>query len=201
MSDLRIYIDFKSAPAYLAMKPTRAMLDRMQLQVQWLPYDTRQAPVPAEQAKETRGETHVRVRQLERQATCLRYAEVQGIPLTYPGEPGRTRCALAAMLHVQPAPQAFVEAAFLAYWRDHRDLDDPAVVAELLARAGHDASTFDPAGYHEALESNQAEADELGVFDAPMYVIGESLYLGREQLPLIEEVLASSPGESRPASP
>ena len=56
---------------------------------------------------------------------------------------------------------------------------------------GYDAAGFDPAGYGDALEANQSEAEELGVFDTPMYVIGEELFLGREQLPLIETLLTT----------
>ena len=188
---MRIYIDFKSAPAYLAIKPTLALLGRLSIPAQWLPFDTRQTPLPGARENETRGETHVRVRQEQRQQTCLKYAGIQGIPMAYPDEPGQTRCALAALLHLQAEPLPFIEAAFTAYWRDHRDLDDTAVVKELLAASGGDGAGFDPADYAHQLAILQDEAVELGVFETPMYLVEEQLFLGREQLPWIESLLTA----------
>jgi 2-hydroxychromene-2-carboxylate isomerase len=185
---MEMYIDFKSAPAYLAMKPTLALLERRELQATWWPFDTRQSAVPPERADESRGEAHVRVRQLQRQRTCLKYAAIQGIPMRYPENPGESRCALAALLHVRDAPLPFIAAAFRAYWQDNRNLDDPRVVAGLLASVGCDPDRFSPAEYEEALTSRQLEAEAAGVFDTPMYVVGGELFLGREQLPWIESI-------------
>jgi 2-hydroxychromene-2-carboxylate isomerase len=191
LSTLRIYIDFKSGPAYLAMKPTLALLERHGVRAEWLPFDTRQAPIPPARAGESRGETHIRVRQEQRRRTCLKYAAIQGIPMVYPAEPGHTRCALAALLHVSGDPLPFIAAAYAAYWRDGLDLDNAGVVSRLLSEWGCDTASFDPADYNGLLECKQIEAEELGVFDTPMYVLGGELFLGREQLPLIETLLAN----------
>ena len=192
MNRLRVYIDFKSGPAYLAMMPTLALLQRKGVEAEWLPFDTRQPVIRPVRVEETRGETHIRVRQEQRQRTCLKYAAIKGIPMTYPAVPGSTLCALSALLHVREDPLVFAASAFAAYWRDNRDLDDPAVVLELLRDSGCDAAAFDPAGYSGALQANQREAEELGVFDTPMYVLDGELFLGREQLPWIESELSDS---------
>ena len=187
--NLTIYIDFKSGPAYLAMKPTLAMLERHGIAATWLPFESRVPRAAPKREDETRGETHLRVRQEQRQATCLKYAAIQGIPMVYPEEPGSTRCALAALLFAQPAPLPFIEKAFMAYWRDHLDLDDPRVVRRLLQEAGCDAGGFDAADYAAALEATQREAEEAGVFDTPTFFVGDEMFLGREQLPWIETLL------------
>lgn len=189
MIRLRIYIDFKSAPAYLAMRPTRALLARKGVSAEWLPFDSRQPQAAPAREGESRGETHLRVRQEQRRQTCLKYAAVQGIPMRYPESPVGTRCALAGLLCVADSPLPFIDAAFTAYWRDNLDLDDAAVVADLLRQCGYDADGFNLAAYAAALDAQQQEAEELGLFDTPMYLVGDEMFLGREQLPWIENLL------------
>jgi 2-hydroxychromene-2-carboxylate isomerase len=186
VSTLRIYVDFKSAPAYLAMQPTLALLDRLGLTAEWRPFDTRHLAIPEPKAEETRGETHIRVRAQQRRDTNLKYAAVQGIPMVYPATPGATRCALAALLYVHDRPLPFIRAAFTAYWRDGLDLDDAAVVAGLLDAAGYASAGFAAGEFADMMDAGQAEAEEVGVFDTPMFVLDEQLFLGREQLPWIE---------------
>lgn len=191
MSQLRIYIDFKSAPAYLALGPTIAMLDRLKLDAEWLPFDTRQAAIPPQRNNETRGETHVRVRAIQRQRVNLHYAAVQGIPMNYPDVPVGTRCALTMLLQLDD-PLPFVKAAFAAYWQDHRDLDNPEVVASLLVDSGHALPGLDPLEMERQREVFQAESEDLGIFDTPMFLLDGDPFLGREQLPLLESLLLES---------
>jgi 2-hydroxychromene-2-carboxylate isomerase len=185
---MRIYIDFKSGPAYLAMKPTLALLDRHAMTAEWLPFDSRIPLAQPAREGETRGETHLRVRQEQRQQTCLKYAALQGIPMRYPPGPGNTHCAQAALLYVRANPLPFIDTAFGAYWCDNRDLDDPAVVAALLRDSDY-AADFAAADYTGALAATQRQAEELGVFDTPMYLVENELFCGREQLLWIESLL------------
>lgn len=189
MTAITVYIDFKSPQAYLALKPTLQLAEGRDLDIDWLPYRTKQAVILPRHADETRGESHVRVRQQQRHQTCLKYAEIQGIPMRFPDMPGNTDCALAALLWARAAPMPFIEAAYAAYWSEGSNLDDPAVVSGLLAAAGYSADSFEPAPSIEVLEENQLSAEELGVFDTPMYLVDEQLFLGREQLPWIKTLL------------
>ena len=189
MSSIVIYTDFKSPQAYLALGPTLALAEQRGVAIEWRPYITRQPRIESERDDETRGETHVRVRQQQRHATCLRYAAVQGIPMTFPAEPGVSDCALAALLSIRPDPKKYIEAAFLAYWRDGRDLDDASVVRELLSDAGYNAQQFDEASARAELARAQAIAEENGIFDTPIYLVEGEMFLGREQLPWIESLL------------
>ncbi len=50
---------------------------------------------------------------------------------------------------------------------------------------------FDQKG-KDLLVAQQIEAEEQGVFDTPMYVVGSERFLGREQLPWIEALLENS---------
>jgi 2-hydroxychromene-2-carboxylate isomerase len=186
---IAVFVDFKSPQAYLALKPTLQLAEEQDLKIDWLPYRTKQAVILPRQADETRGESHVRVRQQQRHQTCLKYAGIQGIPMVFPDAPGVTDCALAALLSVRAAPLPFIRAAFLAYWNTGSNLDDQMVVRKLLGDAGYTETGFKPADYAVALQDAQESAEQLGVFDTPMYLLEGQLFLGREQLPWIKTLL------------
>lgn len=186
---LRIYIDFKSPAAFLAMKPTLALQEKLGLTLEFLPFRTSQWAIPDEKNEETRGEAHRRVRALARRDTHLKYAALQGAPMTFRDEPGETDAALAALLHVQSSPDKFISAAFAAYWTGQADLNDPAVVRALMEAGGCDPSEFDLEKRLAELEAVQRDAEEVGIIDAPAYVIDGQIFIGREHLPWLEAAL------------
>ena len=190
MKSITIYIDFKSAASYLALNTVRNLASRDNVAVTWKPYRVR-APIIAEQKDdETKTETHLRVRETQRQLTHLRYALAQGIPLEFQSVPNDSTAALVALLQLDSKPEAFIESAFQAYWRDGLDLDSVDIVRRLLLASGNEQANvgFDEASY-QAFDDFQLSSEEQGVFDAPMFVIGEHRFLGREHLPLIENHL------------
>jgi 2-hydroxychromene-2-carboxylate isomerase len=196
MKQLDLYIDFGSPGAYLAFKPTLALITDFKLDVRWLPYATKQTPIPAVTADENRGETHRRVRATARQQTHLKYAHLQNTPMHFADEPGNTRLAMAALLYVQErSTQArvedFVTGAYHAYWADQLDLDDTTVITNLLEQSGYDATEFN-GSYLEKLDEHQLTSEDRGVIDTPAYVIEEQVFIGREHLPWLREILKTT---------
>ncbi len=185
MNTLDVYIDFKSPASWLAIGPTRAMSTELDIGLRWLPFDSRQYALAEEKPGETRRETHFRIREYERRRVHLHYASVRGVEMSFPSSPGSTRRALAAMLALGKECDAFLDAAFLAYWRDHADLDDEGVVDDLLKECGVTNLTISMSALDRALD----EADQRDVIDAPTYLLGEERFLGREHLPLLRERL------------
>lgn len=188
---LDIYIDFKSPAAYLALAPTLALIDRLNVSVRWYPYRTTQQAVPPKLESETVGQRHRRVRAQARQATHLKYAALRGLDMQFPKTPGNCDLALSILLDVTADPRTFITAAFKAYWVDGVDLNDPAMMAALSVATSMpkidnlaDAST--------RLDAAQNEAEARGIVEAPAYVIGEHLFIGREHLPWIEDLLVSA---------
>lgn len=186
---MRIYIDFKSPAALLAMKPTLALSARLGVTFEYLPFRTAQFKVPKESAGETRGESHRRVRALARRDTHLKYAAIQGTPMKFPGAPGVSDLAMAALLYVGSEPVKYMEAAFNAYWKEGQDLNDQSVVNGLLGDQGYDASGFDPERYLEEFAKVHHEAEEIGIIDTPAYVTDGHIFVGREHLPWVETLL------------
>ncbi|MEO1324278.1 MAG: DsbA family protein [Pseudomonadota bacterium] len=184
---LTVYIDFKSPGAYLAMKPTLALAERLGLQVVWRPYRTVERDVPKLGKEETVGESHRRVRAASQRALMIKYAGLQGIDLKYPARLGETDLALGVFAQIAGDPLPFIRAAFAGYWEAHADLNDPDTVRSLIAHGGGlDERAL--ASASAALEQATAEADEIGIVGAPGYVIANQIFVGREHLPWIEEI-------------
>lgn len=184
---LTVYIDFKSPAAYLAIKPTQALAERLMLSIDWQPFQTVERDVPKLGKEETIGESHRRVRAASQKALNIKYATHQGINLDYPETLGATDLALGALTQMRGDPVAYIKAAFDAYWTDHMDLDDEAVVQDLVYRFAPNQD-LDLDNAREALRGNQQEAEEAGIVGAPAYVIDGQIFVGREHLPWIEEI-------------
>jgi 2-hydroxychromene-2-carboxylate isomerase len=87
----------------------------------------------------------------------------------------------------------FLETVLKAMWEDGRKMDDPAVVAEVLAKAGLDATaildaTQDP-GIKAELAANTNAAAARGAFGVPTFFVDDEMFFGKERLGQIEEQL------------
>lgn len=191
-AQMTVYLDFKSPASYLALRPTLALAKKYSLAVRWLPFRVRMEAIIKQGKQENKGASHRRVRALARRNTHLLYADLQGIPMTFPEQPTPgTDIALAAMLFVRQAPVDFLQAAFAAYWVQHLDLDDPEVVLALLRQINQETTGFDLQTWRAALDESCVQADQAGVTAAPTFVIQDQLFIGREHLPWIESLAKS----------
>ena len=184
---LTVFIDFKSPASYLALGPTLDLARESGATIVWLPFSTRPFSVPEEQADETVGERHRRVRAIAQRETFLRYAAVQGRAMKFARTPAGCDFALAAMAAMDGDPVPFIESAFAAYWTEQADLDDEAVVGALLSSLQIDIP--DPQTCHQKLQSIEETAQEFGVFETPSYCIADQLFVGREHLPWVKTLI------------
>ncbi|MEM9571228.1 MAG: DsbA family protein [Pseudomonadota bacterium] len=185
---LTVYIDFKSPGAYLAIAPTLELAERFGVAIDWRPFRTIERDVPKLGNEETVGESHRRVRAAALRAQSVKYAKRQGIDLNFPPQLGSTDLALGALASLDGDPLPFINSAFSAYWDGHANLDDLEVVRELVAENGG-AAIAEPQALRDLLETALSDADEAGIVGAPAYVIDDQIFVGREHLPWIEEIL------------
>lgn len=81
---------------------------------------------------------------------------------------------------------SFCRAVFAANFAEDRDISDRTVIAELLGRLGKEGSALieratTPEG-KERLRRWTAEAQALGLFGAPHFVVGEEPFWGNDRL-------------------
>ncbi|MFT4769305.1 MAG: 2-hydroxychromene-2-carboxylate isomerase [Glaciecola sp.] len=187
---LTVYIDFKSLPSCLALKPALEMASRYSVSIDWCPFLTWERDIPLETHDVALTKRHHEVRLASQRATDKMYAALQGLDLNYPPVAVEADLALGALALLGGDKTVFVQAAFNAYWRLHADLDDEKVVADLLSESGFDHEFSAPSA-RAALAIAQNSAQERAVVDAPCFVIASQVFVGRQHLPWIEECLVA----------
>ncbi len=186
---LTVHIDFKSPAALLAIRPTLALAEKHGVPIMWKPFQTFERPMPDLPEKASVGETHRKVRAESRRRIFRKYAALQGLELNFPEAPKGTDLALGALELISGDRTAYVEAAFKAYWQDQADLNDLETVADLAAGTVEEPFAVEPSACRTALAAATENAEAAGVVDAPAYRITGELFIGREHLPWIGELL------------
>lgn len=136
------------------------------------------------------------------------WARLAGVELNFPSPhhplksivPMRAACALE---DDQGALERFAEAAFHAYFVRQRNLDDPAEVAAVAEGIGLDgAALVATANTQPVKDRLRANTDALvarGGYGSPsIFVGGDDMYFGNDQLPLVEQALKHAKGETTP---
>ena len=127
-----------------------------------------------------------------------RYAEDFGVPLHIPsGHPFRTVEALRALLVVGPPWAPLVDRLFRAYWVENLDIGNGDVLTKLLDELGYDGAAVLRQTQGEEVKADLRrrtdEAIEKGVFGAPAFFVGGTLYWGQDRLDMVEAALGGSP--------
>ena len=90
----------------------------------------------------------------------------------------------------------YLEVVERAMWETPKNLGDPAVLAATLAEAGFDAAEFmalvgDPE-VKARLIATTDEAVARGVFGAPTFFVGATMFFGQDRLDFVREALLAS---------
>lgn len=185
---MRIYIDFKSPQAYLALKPTLLLAQKLDIEIEWRGFNAPQTVLIEQSANEDKGAVHRRVRAQARRAMHLHYAKIQAVPLRFPDKATKTDAALN-LLEALPVSQrtVFVQKAFHAYWVDALDLNDESVISSILDEVALKVASHT---LSKVWQGNDLAQNVDGVVDVPAYIVQDQLFIGREHLPWVEELLA-----------
>jgi 2-hydroxychromene-2-carboxylate isomerase len=85
----------------------------------------------------------------------------------------------------------YIEAALAAMWEDGLKMDDPAIAAAALTKAGLDGETLmartQDAEVKQKLMANTQAAVERGVFGIPTFFVGREMFFGKDRLGQVEE--------------
>ena len=187
---MKIYTDLTSPQCYLAQTAICAHLEASGQPAEWHPVATPiYKPPPLGGAEETVSERHKRVRAEYGQRNLLRYAEWQGLELRRltadANNLDRTQAA-AALLSANAAgvAEAFLNRAFREYWGTKSPFG-----ADQLNALLEEAGASDPLRtYLDQAAAALDSARELGIFDAPAFVVEDELFIGQQHLPLIGRI-------------
>ncbi|WP_339412201.1 2-hydroxychromene-2-carboxylate isomerase [Pseudomonas sp. EA_35y_Pfl2_R5] len=132
-------------------------------------------------------------------ADLARWARRYGVAVKRPDMRAMNNAACARTVLAAPSSEVawqITTALFNACWRDGQTLTTTAEVLGVLAAAGIEtaslADLIDAPETLEQLEKNNQEAAERGVFGAPRFLLGESLFFGNDRIDFVREHLAGA---------
>lgn len=201
--ELTFYYDIVCPYAFMASTRVEAVAAQHGAQVRWVPvllgglFKHHKSPqLPASRMSAPRG----RLNALD----ITRQAKRFGLSLTLPAwHPRRTVSAMRLLVGAPDAVRPALTAdLYRAYWIDHRDVSDRAVLGEIAARHGVDVGVIDDPAVKQALFDTTAEAAGRGAFGVPTFGIGDRIVYGADRLHIVARLLGGPTGpEARPAAP
>ncbi len=199
MHKLEMFLDCSSPWTWLGFESLQQILPNAPCHVVYRPflvggvfnavnpsvYQNREKPVPAKQKYYSKD--------LQEWA---RYVGIKiGSPTVFPVN--SVKVMRGAFLAIeQDCLVPYARAFFSAYWRELKDISQPAVIAAVVADLGMDVDSFfaaiDSAPYKDRLRANTEELIRRGGFGSPTFFIDEAdMYFGNDRMPLIESRLKS----------
>jgi 2-hydroxychromene-2-carboxylate isomerase len=190
-TQVRVYTDYKSPYAFVADGPTWRLEEEFDVQLEWLPYTLQIAGYLGSVEDRTEHQWR-RVRYSYMDAR--RFANQQGLTLRGPKKIYSAYYSSAGMLFSQKVGifRPYHETVFRRFWSHELDVDSASDIRRVVEELGGDGEAFlayaEGPGREEH-EHIRLEAEKLGVFGVPMYVLDGELFWGGDRLPLLRERL------------
>jgi 2-hydroxychromene-2-carboxylate isomerase len=201
------YFDYKSPYAYLAQEETFRLQEDFNVEVDFLPYTL---DIPSYLGSAEVDETG-RVLAESRNAhqwrrvrysymDCRREASRRGLTLRGPRKIFDSSSAHIGMLYAKQRGnfRLYHDTVYERFWRRELDIENPLVVKQVLEEVGIDTANFlaylngEGRQEHDRL---RVEAENLGVFGVPSYVVNGELFWGAERIVRVRERLVAEAGE------
>jgi 2-hydroxychromene-2-carboxylate isomerase len=91
----------------------------------------------------------------------------------------------------------YLDAVYRAIWVEGQNMNDPAVVAQVLGAAGFDPAQLlalaADAEVKERLKAVTQDAVARGVFGAPTFFVDGQMYWGQDRLDFVQQALKATP--------
>jgi len=203
--EIAVYFDYKSPYAYLAKDPVFALATECSVNLVWRPYildipkflGSARLDAAGNVLEEDRN-AHQWRRVRYSYMDCRRQARKQGLVIRGPRKIWDSSLAAAGMLFAQNAGESvfrrYHDTVFERFWRRELDIESVAAIAGVLREAGAEAGGFPEWADtgHAAVAKIAEDAETLGVFGVPSFVVDGELFWGREHLPDIRALLGGS---------
>ena len=189
---VEFFFDVGSPASYLAWTQLDAIAKRHDAQIIWRPMllgavfqavgNTSPASVPAKGAYMLQD--------------LKRFAKMYDVPFRFnPFFPLNTMQLMRGVTAYleQPEFQAYLTAVFKGIWAEKLNMESPEVVADVLSKAGIDATDFmNRIGQSEVKERLKAITEEAvtrGVFGAPSFFVNGEMFFGQDRLDFVDAAL------------
>ena len=128
------------------------------------------------------------------------WARVADLPLVFPSAHHPVKSVLAmraccVLEQDQPTLQRFSKAAFDAYFARGENIDEPNVIQAIAQACDVNGAALVGSSAEQPikdqLRANTEEAISRGAYGSPTMLLGDALYFGNDQLPLVQAALSS----------
>jgi 2-hydroxychromene-2-carboxylate isomerase len=188
-----LYIDYKSPYAYLAKDPAWDLEREFDVLLDWRPYILN---IPEFLGTVEGRNPHQWRRIRYSYMDARRLANRRGLTVRGPQKIFDSSIAAIGMLyaHRHDVFRRYNDLVFERFWKRELEIEDRAVIRGVLSEAGAPV-----AGFHDfldgegrrALEKICNEAEKIGVFGVPTFVIDGELFWGGDRLWMVREKLAT----------
>jgi len=191
--DFRIYIDYKSPYAYLAKDPAYELEREFGIRFDWLPYVLN---IPDFLGTVEGRNPHQWRRVRYSYMDARRLANRRGLTVKGPQKIFDSSVAAIGMLYAQRRGVflRYNDLVFERFWKREFDIEDRVAICKVLEESGAPVAAFfdflEGEGRRE-LERINREAEEIGVFGVPTFVIDGELFWGGDRIWMVREKLAS----------
>jgi 2-hydroxychromene-2-carboxylate isomerase len=185
---VKLYFDYKSPFAYLAMRPAFALPDRFAVEVRWIPYLLR---IKGKGERSVYSEWKVRYSYLDARRIANQRGGfvIRGPRKVYDSTPALIGALFAQREAFFPA---YTEEVFARFFEHRLEIDQPEELAALVDELGHSAQEYREflAGPGAAaFEECVAEGLRDQVFGVPIFRFRDEPFWGQDRLPLLEQRL------------
>jgi len=194
------YFDYKSPYAYLAQEETFA-LESLGVEVIFQPY-TLDIPSYLGAAELDAGgqdimgarNAHQWRRVRYSYMDCRREANKRGLVIRGPQKIFDSSTAHIGFYFAQNQGdfRPYHNAVYERFWRRELDIEDPGVLERLLAQTGYETAGFGDYLSGEGRrrhDAERAQAETMGVFGVPSYMVENELFWGAERLERVRQRL------------
>jgi 2-hydroxychromene-2-carboxylate isomerase len=186
--ELKLYFDYKSPFAFLAVDPAFALPDRYAIALRWIPFTLR---IKGKGERSEYSEWKARYSYMDARRWANRRG---GFPIKGPLKVYDSSPALIGGLHAlrEGFFRPYTELVFSRFFARELEIDAPDEVAAAIAELGHSPDAYraylggaGPQDLQRCIE--EAHADH--VFGVPLFVFRGEQFWGHDRIPLLEERL------------
>jgi 2-hydroxychromene-2-carboxylate isomerase len=190
-----VYIDYKSPYAYLAKDPAWELEREFDVRLDWLPY-TLEIPLYLGTVEGRNAHQWRRIRYSYMDARRL--ANRRGLTVRGPQKIFDSSIAAIGMLYAKShdAFRRYNDLVFERFWKRALDIEDREAIRATLSEAGAPlASFFDFLDGDGRIAHDRIcrQAEEIGVFGVPTFVVDGEIFWGGDRLWMVREKLGAPP--------
>jgi 2-hydroxychromene-2-carboxylate isomerase len=195
------YFDYKSPYAYLAQEETYRLQEDFDVQIDWLPYTLDIPSYLGSAEVDTTGQVISEARNAHQwrrvkysYMDCRREANRRGLILKGPRKIFDSSLAHIGMLCAkrQGDFRLYHDAVYERFWKRELDIENPLAIRQVLEEVGIDGASFLDYLHGEGRQEHdrvRTQAEGLGVFGVPSYVVNGELFWGAERIVRVRERL------------